>query len=299
MRGTAAERKLDVPAERVSPSLRLLARSWREVQRRPLGAVSLATVLLLLTVSAAAPLIATHAPTDIDVYQKWRPPSSTHLLGTDSLGRDVWSRLVWGGRISLAVGFGAAFIGTTVGALIGLISGFLLGRVDLVVQRVVDGVQSIPALISALAFVYALGPSWITLSLAIGVPILAIAARVMRSTTVVLREEVYVEAARALGGSDAYVVTRHIAPNSVAPYMVLLTAHIAWAIVIEASLGFLGLGIPPPTPTWGGMLVGAQKELLFAPWTVIVPGTVITVAALAFNLAGDAIRDSFDPRLQQ
>lgn len=287
-----------MPSERL-PASGGGARAWRQIHRRPLGAVSLATVLLLIAISAAAPVVATRAPTDMDVYQKWRPPSSTHLLGTDSLGRDVWSRVVWGGRVSLAVGFGAAFIGTTIGALIGLASGFLLGRVDLIVQRVVDGVQSIPALISALAFVYVLGPSVITLSLAIGVPILAITARVMRSTAVVLREEVYVEAARALGASDAYVVSRHIAPNSVAPYLVLITAHIGWAIVVEASLGFLGLGIPPPTATWGGMLVGAQKELLFAPWTVIVPGTVITVAALAFNLAGDAIRDSLDPRLQQ
>jgi peptide/nickel transport system permease protein len=292
----ATERGLDVRTARASGPL---ASAWRRIQRRPLGAASLAIALLLIAISAAAPFIAVRAPTDMDVYQKWRPPSSTHLLGTDSLGRDVWSRVVWGGRVSLAVGFGAAFIGTTIGALIGLASGFLLGRVDLIVQRVMDAIQSIPALFSALAFVYVLGPSVITLSLAIGVPILAIAARVMRSTAVVLREEVYVEAARALGASDAYVVSRHIAPNSVAPYLVLLTAHIGWAIVVEASLGFLGLGIPPPTPTWGGMLVGAQKELLFAPWTVIVPGTVITIAALAFNLAGDAIRDSLDPRLQQ
>jgi peptide/nickel transport system permease protein len=292
----ATERGLDVRTARASGPL---ASAWRRIQRRPLGAASLAVALLLIAISAAAPFIAVRAPTDMDVYQKWRPPSSTHLLGTDSLGRDVWSRVVWGGRVSLAVGFGAAFIGTTIGALIGLASGFLLGRVDLIVQRVMDAIQSIPALFSALAFVYVLGPSVITLSLAIGVPILAIAARVMRSTAVVLREEVYVEAARALGASDAYVVSRHIAPNSVAPYLVLLTAHIGWAIVVEASLGFLGLGIPPPTPTWGGMLVGAQKELLFAPWTVIVPGTVITIAALAFNLAGDAIRDSLDPRLQQ
>jgi peptide/nickel transport system permease protein len=294
----ATDRGLDVRAGRLPASGRL-ARAWRQLHRRPLGAASLATVLLLIAISAAAPFVATRAPADMDVYQKWRAPSSTHLLGTDSLGRDVWSRVVWGGRVSLAVGFGAAVVGTTIGALIGLASGFLLGRVDLIVQRVVDGVQSIPALISALAFVYVLGPSVITLSLAIGVPILAIAARVMRSTAVVLREEVYVEAARALGGSSAYVISRHIAPNSVAPYLVLLTAHIGWAIVVEASLGFLGLGIPPPTPTWGGMLVGAQKELLFAPWTVIAPGTVITVAALAFNLAGDAIRDSLDPRLQE
>ena len=271
----------------------------RRIRQRPLGALSLAVVLALLAISIAAPLIATHGPTDVNVYERWRAPSTTHWLGTDSLGRDVFSRVIWGGQVSLAIGFGAAFIGTTMGALLGLASGFWLGRLDLVVQRIVDGVQSVPALISALAFVYALGPSRLTLSLAIGVPIAAIAARVMRSTAVVLREEAYVEAARSLGAPGLYVIARHIAPNSVAPYLVLLTAHIGWAIVVEASLGFLGLGIPPPTPTWGGMLVGAQKELLIAPWTVIVPGAVITIAALAFNLAGDAIRDSLDPRLRQ
>lgn len=268
------------------------------MKRRPLGVVSLVVVLGLVAISAAAPILARYGPTEVDVYRRWSPPSATHLLGTDSLGRDVLSRAVWGGRVSLAIGFGAAFIGTTAGALIGVMSGFFLGRVDVLVQRVVDGVQSIPALISALAFVYALGPSRVTLSLAICVPIIAIAARVMRSTAVVLREEVYVEAARGLGGSSGYIMWRHVAPNAVAPYLVLLTAYIGWAIVVEASLGFLGLSIPPPTPTWGSMLVGAQKELLFAPWTVVVPGTVITVTSLAFNLAGDAIRDSLDPRLR-
>jgi peptide/nickel transport system permease protein len=292
------EGSLDVPDGR-----RRLRRAWgwvsRRLRQRPLGALSLAGVLALLAISLAAPLIATHGPTDVSVYERWRAPSTQHWLGTDSLGRDVFSRVIWGGQVSLAVGFGAAFIGTTVGALLGLASGFWLGRLDLVLQRIVDGIQSIPALISALAFVYALGPSRLTLSLAIAVPIAAISARVMRSTAVVLREEAYVEAARSLGAPAFYVVARHVAPNAVAPYLVLLTAHIGWAIVVEASLGFLGLGIPPPTPTWGGMLVGAQKELLIAPWTVVVPGAVITLAALAFNLAGDALRDSLDPKLRQ
>lgn len=294
----AKERKFDGPDWR-HRLLRALGWVSRQIQQRPLGALSLAVVLVLLAISIAAPLIATHEPTDVNVYERWRAPSTKHLLGTDSLGRDVFSRVIWGGQISLAIGLGAAFIGTTMGALLGLASGFWLGRFDLVIQRIVDGVQSVPALISALAFVYALGPSRLTLSLAIGVPIAAITARVMRSTAVVLREETYVEAARSLGAPGLYVIARHIAPNSVAPYLVLLTAHIGWAIVVEASLGFLGLGIPPPTPTWGGMLVGAQKELLIAPWTVVAPGAVITVAALAFNLAGDAIRDSLDPRLRQ
>jgi peptide/nickel transport system permease protein len=294
----AKERTLDGPDWR-HRLLRALGWVSRQIQQRPLGALSLVVVLALLAISIAAPLIATHEPTDVNVYERWRAPSTKHLLGTDSLGRDVFSRVIWGGQISLAIGLGAAFIGTTMGALLGLASGFWLGRFDLVIQRIVDGVQSVPALISALAFVYALGPSRLTLSLAIGVPIAAITARVMRSTAVVLREETYVEAARSLGAPGLYVLARHIAPNSVAPYLVLLTAHIGWAIVVEASLGFLGLGIPPPTPTWGGMLVGAQKELLIAPWTVVVPGAVITVAALAFNLAGDAIRDSLDPRLRQ
>ena len=269
----------------------------RYLRSKPLGSAGLLTVLVIALVAIFAPAI---APFDYQAqnYEAVRAaPNSTQLFGADQFGRDVFSRVVYGARISLIVGFFSVLAGTGVGAVIGLISGYFMGKTDAVIQRLVDMWMSLPDLILALVFVAALGNSIPNIILAIGATILPRGVRVIRSSTISLRETDYVMAARAIGSSDMRIILRHIAPNTMAPFLIIMSSMFGTAILTEAGLSFLGLGISEPTPSWGRMLTGqAAQYLSTAPWILVFPGLAISVTVLGFAFAGDALRDILDPR---
>ena len=230
---------------------------------------------------------------------RWRRPSHAHLLGADFMGRDIYSRIVYGARISLAVGLGSTVLGCVFGIMLGLTSGYLGGWVDLVIQRLVDMLQALPLLVLALVMAAALGPSLDNTIIAIAIPLIPYTARVIRSNTLALREQPFVEAARAVGMSEFRIAVRHVLPNTLAPLIVLATAQLGSAILTEASLSFLGLGVPEPHPSWGRMLSESAAEYVrTAPWLVIFPGLAISLAVFGTNLFGDALRDILDPRLR-
>jgi peptide/nickel transport system permease protein len=266
-------------------------------KRYPLGGVGLAIVLLFITVAIFAPYITAHDPLSTNPSISLAKPTLDHLMGTDFMGRDLFSRVVYGARMSLAVAFGATALGVFFGVLIGLASGYLGGWVDLTVQRVIDMLQALPTLILAMAAAAALGPSLTNTIIAISIPKLPSIARVIRASTLSLREMPFVEAARAMGMSEMRIALRHILPNTLAPLIVLATAGLGTAILVEASLSFLGLGVPEPHPSWGRMLSESAAEYVrTAPWLVIFPGVAITLAVFGTNLLGDALRDLLDPR---
>jgi len=219
------------------------------------------------------------------------------MMGADMMGRDVYSRIIHGARISLAVGIGSTLLGGLLGVIIGLMSGYLLGWFDLIMQRIIDIMQALPLLVMALVMAASLGPSLENTIIAISIPLVPQVARVIRSNTLSLREMPFVEAAQALGMSEFRIAIRHILPNTMAPFIVLATAQLSSAILTEASLSFLGLGIPEPHPSWGRMLSESAAEYVrTAPWLVIFPGIAISLAVFGTNLLGDAIRDLLDPR---
>ncbi len=268
-------------------------------RRAPLGAVGAAIVLALVLMAIIGPHVAPYDPEEIGVAPKYGTPSwSGNLLGTDQLGRDVLSRLLHGAWISLVVGVAAATAGTLVGAIMGLASGYWGGKTDAIVQRIVDILMAFPILILALALLAALDRSLTNIIVAISVGFIPFGARVVRASTLVIKESQYVEAARAIGAGDLRIMIRHVAPGCFAPYVVLATGLIGVAIITEAGLGFLGLSIPPPTPTWGEMLSNALSLLMFAPHVAIIPGVFITLAVFSFAVLGDSLRDVLDPRLR-
>ena len=266
-------------------------------KRYPLGFLGLFLVFLFIFVALFAPYLTTHDPLTTNPAISLAAPSIDHPMGADFMGRDLFSRVIFGARTSLAVAFGATILGVFFGVLIGLASGYLGGWVDLVLQRLIDILQSLPTLILAMAMAAALGPSLFNTIIAIAIPKFPSIARVIRSSTLSLREMSFVEAARAMGMSDLRIVFRHIFPNTLAPLIVLATAGLGSAILVEASLSFLGLGVPEPHPSWGRMLSESASEYVrTAPWLVLFPGAAITVAVFGANLLGDALRDIFDPR---
>ncbi|HEY7711357.1 MAG TPA: ABC transporter permease [Candidatus Entotheonella sp.] len=268
-------------------------------RQRPLGALAAAIILGFVLLGAVGPFLAPYDPEEIGVAKKYAMPSlQGPLLGADQFGRDVLSRMLYGIRISMLVGVVASFVGTVVGAMLGLASGYWGGKTDAIVQRIVDILMSFPLIILALTLLTALAPSLPTVIIAIGVPFIPYGARVVRASTMVIKEIQYVEAARAIGCSDLRIIFRHIAPGCVALYIVLTTGLIGVAIITESALGFLGLSIPPPTPTLGAMLSEALTLLMFAPHVAVVPGVAITLVVFAFNILGDSLRDMLDPRLR-
>lgn len=281
---------------------------WRAVlvlvRRKPLGAVSAAIICGLVAVALLAPVLAPHDPYAFNLNERGLPirmqaPNATFLLGTDPLGRDVLSRIVYGARVSLIVGFGSVLIGTLLGTGLGLISGFWEGRLDQVIQRAVDTAMAIPGIVVALAVMSVLGQSLTNIILVIGLVIAPGTSRVVRGTVLAIKQQTFVDAALASGASPARIVLRHVLPNVFAPILVIATVWLGNAIVIEAALSFLGLGTPPPTPTWGGMLSGeGRRNLETAPYLAIFPGLAISIVVLAFNMLGDALRDLLDPRLR-
>lgn len=267
-------------------------------RRKPLGTAGAIIAIVLILLAIFAPLIATHNPEETDYRQVLAAPSSEMLLGGDQIGRDIFSRLVYGTRISLLVGILSVFFGVSIGFAVGLISAYFGGKTDLVVQRIMDAVMSFPALILALAIMAVLGASVINVVIALSVVFIPGAARAIRSQALSIKETDYVLAARAVGVGDWRTMIRHISPNCAATYIVLATVSLGWAIVVEASLSFLGVGVPPSVPTWGGMLTGATKYVETAWWVAVAPGLAITIVVFAWNLLGDALRDVLDPKLR-
>ena len=266
-------------------------------RRYPLGAVGAIIVLVFVFTAIFANFIAPMDPTATDAKASLAPPGGKFLLGADFMGRDMFSRIVHGARISLAVGVGATLAGGLLGVTIGLMSGYLGGGFDLLMQRLMDIMQSLPLLVMALVMAAALGPSLENTIIAIAIPLVPSVARVVRSSTLSLREQPFVEAARAVGMGEMRIAVRHVLPNTLAPLIVLATAQLGSAILVEASLSFLGLGIPEPYPSWGRMLSESAAEYVrTAPWLVIFPGVAISLAVFGTNLFGDALRDILDPR---
>jgi peptide/nickel transport system permease protein len=276
---------------------------WRVVRdftrERPLGAVGAAIVLLNLVVAATANVIAPYDPLATDYGAMLARPSAAHWLGTDAFGRDVLTRILYGSRTAMLVGFVSAVIGATVGAVIGVASAYFGGKVDLSIQRVMDIFLAFPLIILALAVVSILGNGIENVIVAIMIPMIPRAALVARSSALAIREMPYVDAARAAGFRHRRIIMRHMLPNVMAPYLIMLTAFLGQAILLEASLSFLGLGVSEPTPAWGLMLRGAAVQFAeAAPWMAIFPGLAISLAVFAFNLFGDSLRDALDPRLR-
>jgi peptide/nickel transport system permease protein len=271
----------------------------RFISRKPLGAAGGALILVLVVCALFAEPLATHDPIATDAAHTLAPPSAAHFLGSDHLGRDIYSRIVYGARISLLVGVMSTLLGSVLGGIIGLLSAYFGGKTDLISQRVLDILQGLPLLVLALVMSAALGPAVHNVIIAISVPIIPRAARVIRASVLTIREMQYVEAARALGLRHLRIAFLHILPNTIGPFIVLTTAQLGSAVLTEATLSFLGLGVPEPYPSWGRMLsVSAAEYAQKAPWLVIFPGAAISLAVFGSNLLGDALRDTLDPRLR-
>jgi peptide/nickel transport system permease protein len=267
------------------------------VWRYPLGAIGALIMVVFVATAVFADAITAFDPTSTDPRSSLARPGDAHLLGADFMGRDVFARIVYGARISLAVGVGATVLGCLVGVAIGLMSGFFGGWFDLLVQRLMDIMQSLPLLVMALVMAASLGPSLTNTIIAIAIPLVPNVARVIRSNTLSLREMPFVEAARAIGMSESRIAVRHVLPNTLAPLIVLATAQLGSAILVESALAFLGLGVPEPHPSWGRMLSESAAEYVrSAPWLVIFPGIAISAVVFGTNLFGDALRDLLDPR---
>jgi peptide/nickel transport system permease protein len=272
----------------------------RLVRRQPLGAAGALVLMITALAAIAAPYISPYDPAAGDAAALYQPPSRMYWLGTDAYGRDILSRLLYGARISLIIGFGASALGVVVGAAIGIVSGYVRGIVDAVMQRIMDAMLAFPMLLLALAMATVLGPSIHNVILALAMPIVPRAARIARASTLALVNTSFIEAARAIGCSDARIILRHIVPNTVAPLLVIATAYLGLAIVQEAALDYLGAGIQEPNASWGLMMSGSATTLaLVAPWIVVMPGIAISLTVLASNLLGDAIRDVLDPKLSR
>jgi peptide/nickel transport system permease protein len=297
-----------VRVEQASALAKTLRWSWRFTRKRPLGAVSGVTCIAILAIAVLAwtGAIVPYDPIATRGADRFLSPMSTsvdgerfYILGTDNLGRDIFSRLMKGAQLSVFFGIGVAVMSTVIGGVVGLVSAYIGGKLDLVVQRVVDAVQTIPIIVLAIALVAVVGPSlmtafWVVALLSVPRPV-----RVIRGSVFSAKEEMYTEAARSLGASDYRIMFRHILPNVIAPMIVLISYVMAVAIIIEASLSFLGLGAQAPTPSWGAMLSGTgQTYFRTHPHLALMPGLAISVIVFAMNMFGDALRDELDPRLR-
>jgi peptide/nickel transport system permease protein len=290
---------LPITAENVEQPESIWSKIRYHLAAHPLGLVGAAMMVVFVFCAVFADLITTFSPTATDAALRLLHPGSGHALGTDQMGRDIFSRIIYGARISLAVGLGSTFLGSIFGVALGLASGYLGGWVDLVIQRIVDVLQAVPLLVLALVMAAALGPALDNTIVAISIPLIPYTARVIRSNTLALREQPFVEAARGVGMSEFRIAVRHVLPNTIAPLIVIATAQLGAAILTEASLSFLGLGVPEPHPSWGRMLSESAAEYVrTAPWLVIFPGLAISLAVFSTNLFGDALRDILDPRLR-
>jgi peptide/nickel transport system permease protein len=274
------------------------------VVQQPLGAISFVIIVIMMFAGIFSPLVAPYDPLAIDFASILAAPSWEHWCGTDAYGRDICSRLIYGSRTALVIGFTSSFVGSTIGAILGVASAYFGGRIDNIIQRVMDILLAFPLIVLALVVVAALrrfviGGVDVNLIFAIAIPIIPRVARVVRAAAFSVRVMPYVDAARAAGYSNNRIIFRHMAPNVVAPYLIMLTAFIAQAILAEASLSFLGLGVAEPTAAWGLMLSGNAADFYReAPWMILFPGAAISLAVFSFNLFGDSLRDFLDPRFK-
>ncbi|HEU4369658.1 MAG TPA: ABC transporter permease [Methylomirabilota bacterium] len=283
----------------LAPRLTLVEEVLKFARTKPLGAGGGLIILGMMVVAALAGTLAPYDAYQADYALQFARPSAEHWFGTDEFGRDLMSRIMYGARIALFVGFTASFIGCTIGGLLGVTSAYVGGRLDLLLERLMDILLAFPQLILALAIASILGPAVQNVVIAIAIPIIPRAARVVRATALSVKENVYVEAVSALGAPQARIVLRHIVPNVVAPYIILLTAQLGGAILAEAALSYLGLGAAEPTPSWGLMLSGSALSYAEkAPWIPIFPGIAISLGVFGFNLFGDSLRDALDPKLR-
>ncbi len=298
--GVSEEFVFDIQGQRPNLMRRLGRALVRFAQSSPIGAVALSIWLLMLFVAIFAPQLAPFDPLEADYTVIREGPTAKHILGTDQLGRDLLSRIIFGSRITLIVSITAVFIGDLIGFIWGIASGYLGQRFDLISQRVVDVLMSFPGLILALLLLVVLGAGLTTVIIAISVTRIPSATRITRAVVLSIKEASYVEAARMIGASNLRIMTRHVAPQAAAPILVVATLHLGGAIFAESALSFLGMGIPPPAPSWGNMLGGVLAAAFRPPWWLVVfPGLAITCAIMAANLFGDAFRDFLDPKLRR
>lgn len=282
-------------AEAASPSAPSVWQAFNANKTSWVGAVMLG---LIIAMAVFAPWLAPHDPAEQDIIARLNPPDADWLLGTDAFGRDVLSRIIWGARVSLIVAFASILVAMAVGGAIGLVSGYVGGRTDVFVMQVMDVLLSFPSLIMGIIVVAMLGPSLANLVFAIALTAIAPFARIARAPTLALKERAFVEAGRALGFSHARIIFVHILPNIVSEVLVMGTLWMATAVRVEASLSFIGLGVKPPTPTWGGMIRDGFENILDAPWLSIYPGLAILALVFALNMLGDGLRDATDPKLR-
>lgn len=272
---------------------------WRLIKEKPLGACGGMIVVVLLLCALLAPWIATYPYDQTNVRQRLKPPGAQFYLGTDNLGRDIFSRIIYGARISVTVGFGAVSIGICLAIMVGVTSGYFGGKFDVLVQRLVDAQMSIPFLMFLLSVMAVLGPGLLNVIITLGIASAANSSRIIRSAVLTVKENQYVEAARAVGANHRRVILRYILPNVMAPIIIIATIGLGFAILAESALSFLGFGVPPPYPSWGEMLSGSGRSYMYkAPWMSIWPGVAISLAVFGFNMLGDALRDLLDPRLR-
>ncbi len=274
-----------------------LAGLARLAAMQPLGAIGAVIVVALITTAVFAPELAPHGAKDA-AFSPYVPPGRDFPFGTDQLGRDVLSRVIWGARLSLYVGLSSVVFGITIGGLWGVVTAYTGGVADAASQRIVDTLMALPPIILALSLMAALGQSVNNVIMALAILLAPTAARTLRSLALSIRETAYVESARAIGCPHWRIIARHVLPNTFATYIVLVTVNVSYAIVVEASLSFLGLGAPPDEPSWGGMLTAGTQAVDAAPWLFLFPGLAISLTVFGLNLLGDAIRDLTDPRLR-
>jgi peptide/nickel transport system permease protein len=288
-----------LPADAAEPRRSLARGALGFCRRQPLGTVGLVIVLVMLFAGTFAEWVAPYDPEENDFAAMMQAPNLAHLLGTDQFGRDLLSRIVFGARTALVVGFVSAAVGGAAGLVLGVGSAYFGGWIDLLFQRVLDILMAFPLIIMALAVVAVFGSGVYNVILAITIPLIPRCARVVRSSALAIREAPYVDAARALGFGHARIILRHMAPNVVGPFLILLTAFVGQAILAEASLSYLGLGVQEPVPAWGLMLQGGAEEYATtAPWIAVFPGLAIALTVFGISLFGDALRDAIDPKLR-
>jgi peptide/nickel transport system permease protein len=269
------------------------------ITRKPIGAIGGAIVLILLAVALFADRLAPHHFNETSLIDALQPPSRAHWFGTDELGRDLYSRILYGAQVSMTVGLAATAIAVLLGAAIGVVSGYFGHRLDLALQRLVDAWLAFPGLVMVIVLLVLLGPGLGSVILALGISQAFPQSRIIRGATLVVREHAYIEASRASGASHGRVLLRHVLPNVVAPIIVSASTYVSFVILIEAAVSFLGYGVPPPRPSWGGMLSATGRSYMVrAPWLSFFPGLALTLAIFAFNVLGDALRDLLDPRLR-
>ena len=272
---------------------------WTFVRRKPLGAAGGLVLAVMLALALLAERVAPYGYDEADIFSRLKAPSEAHWLGTDNLGRDLLSRVMYGARVSMAVGFGGVVVGLLLGTAVGLVSGYFGGRLDLALQRIVDAFMCFPLLLVALTIMALLGPGLGNVILTLGLVLGVRDSRVIRSAVLSVKAHLYLEAARALGAAHAAMIGRHVLPNILAPIIILGTVNLGAIILTEAALSFLGFGVPPPRPSWGGMLSGAGLvHMLRAPWLALWPGVALSLAVFGANMLGDALRDLLDPRLR-